>query len=223
MASLIEAEEIDCERTTRPPAVGGTSPASTMYQTYAINACADLAERMGARYYGLYDLSRDEIASAVKRAALRRPVTFASPMAIDRYSYPFTAIVGQEKMKLALVLNAVNPSIGGVLIRGEKGTGKSTAVRALARLLPTRSSSKAAASAPSRRPRGLVLGLPPERAQAGPLPTATRRMRCRRAAHQRLRGSRRRHHRPRGRAEGLAPVRAGRARRRTATSSTSTR
>ena len=57
-------------------------------------------------------------------------------MALDRYSYPFTAIVGQEKMKLALVLNAINPSIGGVLIRGEKGTGKSTAVRALARLLP---------------------------------------------------------------------------------------
>lgn len=57
-------------------------------------------------------------------------------MAIDRYSYPFTAIVGQERMKLALVLNAINPSIGGVLIRGEKGTGKSTAVRALAKLLP---------------------------------------------------------------------------------------
>ena len=57
-------------------------------------------------------------------------------MAIDRYSYPFTAIVGQEQMKLALVLNAINPSIGGVLIRGEKGTGKSTAVRALAKLLP---------------------------------------------------------------------------------------
>src|SRR6266700_2120901 len=57
-------------------------------------------------------------------------------MAIDRYSHPFTAIVGQEDMKLALVLNAINPAIGGVLIRGEKGTGKSTAVRALARLLP---------------------------------------------------------------------------------------
>src|SRR6266704_3517472 len=57
-------------------------------------------------------------------------------MAIDRYSYPFTAIVGQEDMKLSLVLNAINPTIGGVLIRGEKGTGKSTAVRALARLLP---------------------------------------------------------------------------------------
>jgi len=57
-------------------------------------------------------------------------------MAIDRYSYPFTAIVDQDEMKLALVLNAINPSIGGVLIRGEKGTAKSTAVRALARLLP---------------------------------------------------------------------------------------
>src|SRR2546428_279985 len=57
-------------------------------------------------------------------------------MALDRYSYPFTAIVGQDEMKMALVLNAINPTIGGVLIRGEKGTGKSTAVRALARLLP---------------------------------------------------------------------------------------
>ena len=50
--------------------------------------------------------------------------------------YPFTAIVGQEEMKLALLLNAINPSIGGVLIEGEKGTAKSTAVRALASLLP---------------------------------------------------------------------------------------
>jgi magnesium chelatase subunit D len=53
-------------------------------------------------------------------------------------SYPFTAIVGQDQMKLALVLNAINPRIGGVLVRGQRGTAKSTAVRALAGLLPER-------------------------------------------------------------------------------------
>src|SRR5574344_384203 len=50
--------------------------------------------------------------------------------------YPFTAIVGQEDMKLSLILNVINPALGGVLIKGEKGTAKSTAVRALAELLP---------------------------------------------------------------------------------------
>lgn len=50
--------------------------------------------------------------------------------------YPFSALVGQQSLKTALVLNAVYPAIGGVLIRGEKGTAKSTAARALAELLP---------------------------------------------------------------------------------------
>ena len=53
-----------------------------------------------------------------------------------RQTYPFTAIVGQERMKRALLLNAINPQIGGVLIRGERGTAKSTAAHALAALLP---------------------------------------------------------------------------------------
>jgi magnesium chelatase ATPase subunit I len=55
---------------------------------------------------------------------------------LNQKTYPFTAIVGQEEMKLALLLNVVDPLIGGVLIMGHRGTGKSTAVRALADLLP---------------------------------------------------------------------------------------
>lgn len=50
--------------------------------------------------------------------------------------YPFTALVGQNQMKLALLLNAVDPRVGGVLIQGDKGTAKSTAVRGLAKVLP---------------------------------------------------------------------------------------
>lgn len=54
----------------------------------------------------------------------------------ERCVYPFSAIVGQETLKTALLVNAVDPRVGGVLVRGEKGTAKSTAVRGLASLLP---------------------------------------------------------------------------------------
>ncbi|MDT7661809.1 MAG: magnesium chelatase subunit, partial [Pseudonocardiales bacterium] len=52
--------------------------------------------------------------------------------------FPFSAVVGHDDMRLALLLTAVHPTIGGVLVRGEKGTAKSTVVRALAGLLPSR-------------------------------------------------------------------------------------
>jgi magnesium chelatase subunit D len=57
-------------------------------------------------------------------------------LAYHRLVYPFSAIVGQGELKLALLLNAVNPMIGGLLVRGQKGTGKSSSVRALVDILP---------------------------------------------------------------------------------------
>ncbi|MBI5375509.1 MAG: ATP-binding protein [Candidatus Schekmanbacteria bacterium] len=62
--------------------------------------------------------------------------TESSAFTTGRTNFPFAAIVGQEKMKMALILNAINPQIGGVLIRGERGTAKTTAVRGLAEILP---------------------------------------------------------------------------------------
>ena len=57
-------------------------------------------------------------------------------MGIHSAGFPFSAVVGMDELRLALVLNAVSPAIGGVLVRGEKGTAKSTMVRALAAVLP---------------------------------------------------------------------------------------
>jgi magnesium chelatase subunit I len=78
----------------------------------------------------------------IKRLTVRRsdkPAQTAEKTVVaseKRYVYPFTAIVGQEEMKLSLLLNVVDPRIGGVMIMGHRGTGKSTIVRALADLLP---------------------------------------------------------------------------------------
>lgn len=63
-------------------------------------------------------------------------VTLPAPPKTRRLVFPFIAIVGQEEMKLALLLNVIDPKIGGVMIMGDRGTGKSTTIRALADLLP---------------------------------------------------------------------------------------
>jgi magnesium chelatase subunit I len=66
-------------------------------------------------------------------------ITAANPsqkISTRRAVFPFTAIVGQEEMKLALLLNVIDPKIGGVMIMGDRGTGKSTTIRALADVLP---------------------------------------------------------------------------------------
>ena len=76
----------------------------------------------------------------------------ASRLLNGRLSYPFTAIVGQDEMKLALLLCSIDPNIGGVIIMGHRGTGKSTAVRALADLLPR-----------TRKVRGCFYGCDPDR------------------------------------------------------------
>lgn len=68
-----------------------------------------------------------------------RPIFVADASTVNLESrpvFPFTAIIGQEEMKLSLLLNVVDPRIGGVMVMGDRGTGKSTSVRALSDLLP---------------------------------------------------------------------------------------
>jgi magnesium chelatase subunit D len=93
----------------------------------------------------------------------------------QRPIYPFTAIVGQERLKRGLILNAINSRIGGVLIRGEKGTAKSTAVRALARLLPPITVVEGCPySCPPDRPVGLCPVCQNHAAAGEPLPALVR-------------------------------------------------
>ncbi|MEE3850635.1 VWA domain-containing protein [Gordonia sp. LSe1-13] len=77
--------------------------------------------------------------------------------------YPFSAVVGQERLKLALILSAISPGIGGVLIRGEKGTAKSTIVRGLGPLLDADHAAgrnAAGENSETGHPRGRVVELP---------------------------------------------------------------
>jgi magnesium chelatase subunit I len=77
---------------------------------------------------------RDLVSNA--KSKIEMTATLQSPTKTRRVVFPFTAIVGQEEMKLSLILNVIDPKIGGVMIMGDRGTGKSTTIRALADLLP---------------------------------------------------------------------------------------
>lgn len=105
--------------------------------------------------------------NGARRGAAAREIAATA----GRAAYPFTAIVGQDEMRLALLAAAVDPGIGGVLVLGDRGTGKSTAVRALAALLP-----------PMRAVEGCRYNCDPSgagglcddcRARAAPLPSRT--------------------------------------------------
>ena len=74
--------------------------------------------------------------SAKKTVAAKAKTESAVKKKKSGLAFPFTAIVGQEEMKLSLILNIIDPRIGGVLVMGHRGTGKSTTVRALAEVLP---------------------------------------------------------------------------------------
>ena len=82
--------------------------------------------------YGIPSLDEDKLEERLKLEELEE----REETKTKRQLFPFAGVVGQEKMKLGLLLNAINPKIGGMLIQGQKGTAKSISVRGLAELLP---------------------------------------------------------------------------------------
>ncbi|KAK8970332.1 hypothetical protein KSP40_PGU016245 [Platanthera guangdongensis] len=87
------------------------------------------SSRKGFRRLRISNVAASEVSSTAQAKKL-------AAKDVQRPVYPFTAIVGQEEMKLCLLLNVIDPKIGGVMIMGDRGTGKSTTVRSLIDLLP---------------------------------------------------------------------------------------
>ncbi|XP_061363453.1 magnesium-chelatase subunit ChlI, chloroplastic-like [Gastrolobium bilobum] len=90
----------------------------------------------GIGFYGVKGRSQFPVVSVVAEVNFAEQVQKIASKESQRPVYPFSAIVGQDEMKLCLLLNVIDPRIGGVMIMGDRGTGKSTTVRSLIDLLP---------------------------------------------------------------------------------------
>lgn len=117
------------ESTLSAPPVGLAAAGQRSFAREAVAAAAGVALVAGSRKAG----SRRSRKS-VKVAAVAEKAKVEQEEA--RPVFPFSAIVGQQEMKLALILNVIDPKIGGVMILGDRGTGKTTTIRALVDLLP---------------------------------------------------------------------------------------
>ena len=123
------------DHTTRPmPRVGSPQPATALRRLWIQRLPRPRRPRRGRISRPVRSLPGGDPRG--RREDASRSHGTMNTMQTGRSVFPFTAIVGQDLMKQALILNAINPAIGGVLIRGEKGTAKSTAVRSLTKLLP---------------------------------------------------------------------------------------
>ena len=95
-----------------------------------------MSKRQQNKKYFLNILLCYNVPTKINKDYYSRFMNQKTPTKVQRPVFPFTAIIGQDEMKLSLILNVIDPRIGGVMIMGDRGTGKSTTIRAAADLLP---------------------------------------------------------------------------------------